>query len=58
MANDVGIRIGVDGEAAYRKSIADITDVHKTLKTELAAVTSAFEKNDKSEENLTKQNQI
>lgn len=58
MAYNVGLKIGVDGEATFRKSINNINDSMKTLKTEMAAVTSEFEKNDKSQEALTKQNEV
>ena len=58
MAYNIGIKLGVDGEAEFRRSINNINDQYKTLKTELATVTSAFDKNDKSQENLTKQNEI
>jgi len=58
MAYDIGPRIGIQGEAEFRKSITAINDSYKTLKTEMNAVTSAFDKNDQSQEKLTKQNEI
>lgn len=58
MAYDVGIKLGVEGEAEFKKSINSINDEYKTLKTEMAAVTSAFDKNDQSQEKLTKQNEV
>lgn len=58
MAYDIGLKIGIEGEAEYRKSIRDINTENKTLKTEMESVTSAFDKNDKSQQNLTKQNEI
>lgn len=58
MAYDIGVKIGVDGEREFRRSINDINDQYKTLKTELATVTSAFEKNDQSQEKLSKKNEI
>lgn len=58
MAYDIGMRIKIDGEAEFRKSINGINDEYKTLKTEMASVTSAFDKNDQSQEKLTKQNEV
>lgn len=58
MAYDIGPRIGIDGEAEFRKQIQSITTVQKTLATEMQAVTSAFDKNDQSQENLTAQNKV
>ena len=55
---DIGPKIGVEGEKEFRNSIQKINDSVKTLGTEMAAVTSAYAKNDKSAENLTKQNEI
>jgi len=62
MAVNIGPRIGIEGEAEYRKSINDIIQQQKTLKSEMEAVTSAFdkstsaeEKNKKTKDLLTKQ---
>lgn len=58
MAYDIGPRIGIEGEAEFRKQIQSITTVQKTLATEMQAVTSAFDKNDQSQENLIAQNKV
>lgn len=58
MAYDIGPRIGIEGEAEFRKQINNITIAQRTLATEMQAVTSAYDKNDKSQENLTSQNQV
>ncbi|WP_085833839.1 phage tail protein [Clostridium merdae] len=58
MGYDIGPRIGIEGEAEFRKQIQSITTVQKTLATEMQAVTSTFDKNDKSQENLTAQNKV
>ncbi|WKY44160.1 peptidoglycan DD-metalloendopeptidase family protein [Eubacteriaceae bacterium ES2] len=55
MAYDIGLKVGIDGETEFRKSIQNINDEYKTLKTEMTSITSAFDRNDKSQENLTKQ---
>ena len=58
MAYDIGPKIGIEGEAEFRRSIRQINDAYKTMRTEMETVTSAFEKNDKSQEALTEQNKV
>lgn len=58
MAYDIGPKIGIEGEAEFRKAITQINQSVKTLGTEMAAVTSAYDKNDKSAANLTSQNEV
>lgn len=48
MAVNIGPRIGIDGEAEYRKQIQGIITETKTLKTEMSALTSSFDKDKKS----------
>lgn len=62
MAVNIGPRIGIDGEAQYRKQLQNIVQTQKTLKSEMEKVSSAFdenttaeEKNKKTSENLEKQ---
>lgn len=43
MAKDIGPRIGIDGEAQYRKEIENIIQQAKTLDSEMRAVASAFD---------------
>lgn len=43
MAKDIGPRIGIDGEAQYRKEIQNIIQQAKTLDAEMRAVASAFD---------------
>ena len=45
MAVNIGPRIGIDGEKEYRKSINDIIQQQKTLKSEMSAVSSSWDKN-------------
>lgn len=61
MATDIGPRIGIQGEAEYRKTIQNLIQQQKTLKSEMQATASAFDKDasakDKNKaktENLTK----
>ena len=58
MAYDIGPKIGIEGEAQFKKAISEINSSLKTMGTEMKAVTSAFDKNDKSVENLTAQNGV
>src|SRR5665647_299148 len=55
---DIGPRIGIEGEKAFRDAINALNTSFKTLGTEMAAVTSAFDKNDKSSKALTAQNGV
>lgn len=58
MAVNIGPRIGIDGEKEFRQNLNSISQQLKTLGTEMKAVTSAFDANDKSQENLANQSQV
>lgn len=58
MAYDIGARLGVDGEKAFRSSINAINANIKSMGSELKAVTAQFAKNADSEEALTAKNQV
>ena len=58
MAYDIGPRIGIDGEAEFRRAIQSINTNIKTLGTEMLAVTSAYDANDKSAAALTARNEV
>ena len=58
MAINIGPKIGIDGEAQFRKEINALVQQQKTLASEMKAVTSAFDQKDKSEKNLTAQTKI
>lgn len=62
MAVNIGPKIGIDGEAEYRKQINNIIQQTKTLNSEMKALTSTFDKegasikqNNAQKELLTKQ---
>ena len=62
MAVNIGPKIGIDGEDKYRKSINEIIQQQKTLKSEMNATASSWDKNTSNmkkaaqeTENLTKQ---
>lgn len=50
MAVNIGPKIGIDGEAQFRKEINNLIQQQKTLSSEMKAVTSAFDKNTSAEE--------
>lgn len=58
MSYDIGPKIGIEGEAEFKKAIAQVNTSLKTLGTEMKAVTSAYDKGDTSAEALTAQNQV
>ncbi|MBD5102043.1 MAG: hypothetical protein HDT27_04970, partial [Subdoligranulum sp.] len=46
MASSIGARIGLEGEAEFKKQLREISDQAKVLASEMKAVTSAFAKSD------------
>ncbi len=56
--SSIGVKIGFDGETEFRKEISNMNTEMKTLKTQMSLVTSEFDANDKSQENLTAQNKV
>lgn len=58
MAVDIGPKIGIDGEAEFRKQINNLTQQLKTFGSEMQTVTTAFGKNQSSMEALTAKNEV
>ncbi len=58
MGVDIGPKIGIDGEAEFRKQINQLTQQIKTFGSELGVAASEMDSNKKSAEGLTKQNTI
>ena len=58
MAVNLGPKIGLDGEAEFRKQLNNIIQQCRTLDSEMKAVTSAFDDNDDSQEKLTRQSEV
>lgn len=58
MGYDIGPKIGIDGEAEFRKAILNMNTTLKTLGSEMAVVASQFDKNDKSEKALTARSEV
>ncbi len=58
MPENFGLKIGLEGEKEFKKSLADINNSFKVLGSEMKLVDSQFDKNDKSAEALTARNQV
>lgn len=54
MATNIGPKIGVDGEAEFRKQISNISQQLKTLGSEMKVITSEFAAGDDAQTNLAK----
>jgi phage-related minor tail protein len=53
-----GGTVKLTGESEYRKALSGITNNLKVLNSEMRVVTSQYDKNDKSTENLAQQNEV
>lgn len=58
MAVNIGPRIGIEGEAEYRKQINGIIQQSKTLAAQMKALTTSFDKNNKSLSDNAKQHKL
>ena len=58
MADNFGLKIGLEGEKEFKKALADINQSFKVLGSEMKLATSQFDKNDKSAEALTARNKV
>jgi phage-related minor tail protein len=58
MAEDFGLKIGLEGEKEFKNALRDINQSFKVLGSEMQLVTSQFEKNDKSAQALTARNVV
>ena len=58
MAVNIGPKIGIDGEAEYRKQLNNIIQQAKTLDSEMRAVTSSFDKNTSAQEKNKKTGEV
>lgn len=47
MADDFGLKIGLEGEKEFKKALADINQSFKVLGSEMELVASQFDKQDK-----------
>lgn len=58
MADDFGLKIGLEGEKEFKKALSEINQSFKVLGSEMKVVQSQFDKNDNSIEALTARNQV
>ena len=58
MASSFGGSVKLTGESEYQKALRGISDNLKVLNSEMKTVTSQYDKNDKSAENLSSQNDV
>lgn len=58
MADDFGLKIGLEGEKEFKKALTEINQSFKVLGSEMKLVESQFSKNDNSLEALTARNQV
>lgn len=58
MAYEIGPKIGMDGEAEFRKELRGVIESVKTLGAEMNAVTAAFEGNENSAEALAAKQEL
>ncbi|QNO17877.1 phage tail protein [Caproicibacterium amylolyticum] len=58
MADNFGFKIGVEGEKEFKKALSDINQSFKVLGSEMALVTSQFDKNDRSVQAVTARNTV
>ena len=58
MADNFGLKIGVEGEREFKKSLSEINQTFKVLGSEMKLVTSQFDKNDSSIQALSARNDV
>ena len=58
MADNFGLKIGVEGEKEFKKSLSEINQSFKVLGSEMKLVESEFGKNENSIESLTAKNEV
>ncbi len=58
MADNFGLKIGLEGEKEFKSALRDINDSFKVLGSEMKLVESQFDKNDKAGEALTARNKV
>ena len=58
MAENIGLKLGIDGEKDFKQALTDINKDFKVLGSEMKLVASQFDKNDNSIEALTARNEV
>lgn len=58
MADNFGLKIGIDGEKEFKNSLREINQSFKVLGSEMKLVSSEFDKNDKSIQTVSARNAV
>lgn len=58
MADNFGLKIGLEGEKEFKQALSDINQSFKVLGSEMNLVASQFDKNDKSVQAITARNEV
>ncbi len=58
MADNFGLKIGLEGEKEFKKALSEINQSFKVLGSEMKLVSSQFDSNDKSVQALTARNSV
>lgn len=58
MADNFGLKNGVEGEKEFKKALADINQSFKVLGSEMKLISSQFDKNDQSVQALSARNAV
>lgn len=58
MPDNFGIKLGIDGEKAFKQALREINQDFKELGSEMKLATSQFDKNDRSVEALAARNEV
>ena len=58
MADNLGLKIGIEGEKEFKKALSEINQSFKVLGSEMKLVSSQFDKNDKSVQALSARNTV
>ena len=58
MADSFGLKLGIEGEKSFKKSLKEINDTMKVLGSEMLLVSSKFDKQDKSVQALNARNSV
>jgi phage-related minor tail protein len=58
MANNFGLKIGIEDERQFKSQLAEIKQTFKVLGSEMKLVDSQFEKKDKSKQALIARNEV
>lgn len=58
MSDTFGLKLGIEGEKAFKESLREINQNFKVLASEMTLVTSEFDKNDRSVQAVTARNAV